>query len=138
MRIQVTMTVAEGKRLIAKAVASLPEVQQAKVCGKILLKGGTTVSAIAEELFGLPMRICGRITRNGTKTARYQTSAPHILLFDNGSTKSIDNTEAAEQAILSLGPDDVLITGANLIDSTGQAAIMIGGALRSFGGGYLH
>lgn len=33
---------------------------------KILLKGGTTVSRIAEIALGIPLRISGRITARGT------------------------------------------------------------------------
>ncbi|MEW6723349.1 MAG: hypothetical protein AB1331_00295 [Bacillota bacterium] len=50
--IQVTITVPEGKRLIARAICRLPEVTQAYAAGRILLKGGTTVSAVSEELAG--------------------------------------------------------------------------------------
>ena len=42
VKAQIALTVAEGKRLIAKAVVSLPEVENARRHGKILLKGGTT------------------------------------------------------------------------------------------------
>jgi hypothetical protein len=63
MKVQIALTVNESKRLIAKAVVSLPEIKNALEKGKILLKGGTTVSVIAEELVGIPLRICGRISK---------------------------------------------------------------------------
>ena len=69
MLIQVTLTVHEAKRVIAKGIVKLPVVQEAFRSGKILLKGGTTVSAVCEELIGRPLRISGRIVPNGAKSA---------------------------------------------------------------------
>jgi len=48
----------------------LREVKGAVEKGRIILKGGTTVSAIFEEMVGMPLRISGRITRRGTITAK--------------------------------------------------------------------
>ncbi len=45
MKAQITLTVNESKRLMAKAIISLPEVKDASEKGNILLKGGTTVSS---------------------------------------------------------------------------------------------
>ena len=49
---QFTLTVSEGKRIIAKAVAKMPPVKRALYGGRVLLKGGTTVSAVSEEIGG--------------------------------------------------------------------------------------
>ena len=57
MRIQITLTSPEGKRIIAKGIKALPRVQEVRKEGKIVLKGGTTVSAVSEELCGEPMKI---------------------------------------------------------------------------------
>ncbi|MFQ6074799.1 MAG: hypothetical protein ACE5Z5_01510 [Candidatus Bathyarchaeia archaeon] len=65
MKAQVTLTVPESKLLIAKAIASLPEVQNAVKEGRVLLKGGTTVSALSEILAKTPLRISGRVTHDG-------------------------------------------------------------------------
>ncbi len=67
MNIQFCLTVAEGKRLIAEGIIRLPEIIKALDSGKVLLKGGTTVSAIAERLIGKKLRISGRISPFGTK-----------------------------------------------------------------------
>jgi hypothetical protein len=55
-----SITPAEGKRLIAKAIALMPEVVHAREHGKILVKGGTSASAVAEELVGVPIKISAR------------------------------------------------------------------------------
>ena len=60
-KVQVTLTGNEGKRLIAKAAVRMPEIQERLEKNKILLCGGTTVSALSEELGFGPLRISGRI-----------------------------------------------------------------------------
>ena len=62
MRIQITLTSQEGKRVIARGIKADPLVRKVRRAGKIVLKGGTTVSAISEELCGKPMKISGMIT----------------------------------------------------------------------------
>ncbi|WP_221039512.1 hypothetical protein [Gelria sp. Kuro-4] len=127
MKAQITLTVSEGKRLIAKAIANLPEVQQALREGKILLKGGTTVSAVAEELAGIALRISGRITPRGTRAGREQLPAPHTVLLERGLWRNVD--AELEEAVLGMAPSDVAVCGANLIDASGRAAIMAGSPL---------
>ncbi len=88
MKCQFTLTVSEGKRLIAKAIASLPEVRKALSDGMILLKGGTTVSALSEELCGQPLRISGRVTPRGTvSSGAAEPEGAHSLLLRRGSPK---------------------------------------------------
>ena len=52
---QFFLTVNEGKWLIARAVAGMERVQRALRSGKVILKGGTTVSCISELLVGYPL-----------------------------------------------------------------------------------
>ena len=47
-----TLTPAESKRLIGKAVAALPEIQNAKKKGYLLVGRGSTNAYILEELLG--------------------------------------------------------------------------------------
>jgi len=132
MRIQFTMTSAEGKRMIAKGVSSLKPVKKALKRGKIVLKGGTTVSAVSEELIGRPLRISGRITPLGTKVSKFvsQNDEPHSLLIEKGKETNIDGRW--QEVMPCLDPGDCLITGANIIDVYGNAALMAG---VMFGGG---
>jgi len=62
MKVQVTLTVAEAKALIAEAIAGMSEVQTALQTGRILLKGGTTVAAVAQRLANIDLRLSGRIS----------------------------------------------------------------------------
>jgi hypothetical protein len=128
-KIQFTLTVEEGKSLIAQAVLRHPRLQNALRTGKVVLKGGTTVSKIAELLIGRPLRICGRVTERGTVTSLAATDDPHSVLIEKGEWRKIDDTIIDEMP--KLGPQDVIVCGANAIDSNKNAALMVG----SSGGG---
>ncbi|MBW1695720.1 MAG: hypothetical protein JRK26_02860 [Deltaproteobacteria bacterium] len=130
MIVQATLTVNEAKWIIAKAIAKLPVVQAALSSGKIFLKGGSTVSAVCEELMGVPLRISGRITPSGAKTGRTSNAGFHSALIHNGKVTGIDDD--LPETIEALGREDVAIIGANAFDACGNAALMYGASL---GGG---
>jgi hypothetical protein len=113
--------------MIAKGVASLKGVKKAFRSGKIFLKGGTTVSAISEELIGKPVRISGRITPLGTKSSKFgpQPDKPDTaFLIVKGKGTNI--SDRWQEAMSSLNLGDFFITGANIIDVYGNAALMAG------------
>lgn len=122
--IQFTLTVNEGKWLIAHAIAGMPEVRRAMAEGRVVFKAGTTVSCVAQLLTNTPLRICGRVTPRGTVSSRERGPGAHFLLWDHGRIENLDGH--AEAALLELGPGDVMITGANLIDAFGGAAMLAG------------
>ena len=122
-----TLTVNESKRIIAKGIARLSSVQKALKSGKIFLKGGTTVSAVCEELAGKPLHILGRVTPQGTKTSQASSREFHCALIERGKLLAVD--ELLEQTIEDLKAEDVAIIGANAIDAFGNAAIMYGAPL---------
>ena len=126
MRIQITLTSPEGKRIIAKGIKALPRVQKVRKKGKIVLKGGTTVSAVSEELCGKPMRISGMITPKGTLTSRYkhESSLHHGIILHRGKIIPLDSQEAWRKESLLITPEDLVITGANAFDAHGHAVIM--------------
>jgi len=130
LKAQITLTVNEAKRIIAKGLARHPAVQTALHQGRIFLKGGTTVSAIAEELTGHAMRISGRITPLGTKTGQVYAGGYHCAVIEKGDL--LDADESTDTVVSGLKADDVGIMGANAIDVYGNAAIMYGAPM---GGG---
>ncbi len=125
MRAQITLTVNEGKRIIARAVAAMPVVRKALQGGRIFLKGGSTTSAICEELAGRPLRISGRITPAGLKAPKDYSRVFHNCVIEGGQAS--DPGEALEALVEKFRPDDVCIVGANAIDTEGGAALMYGG-----------
>lgn len=124
MKAQVTITVNGGKGLISKAIIEHPAVKTALKKGTVILKGGTTVSLIAEKLVGVKLRISGRITKRGTVGSLNSTNNPHSILIKNNQWQDIDNNFL--EKVLELGPEDVIIVGANAIDCNKNAAMMAG------------
>ena len=123
--IQFTLTVSEGKWLIAYGLEALPEVREALEGHTVFLKAGTTVSCVSEVLAGEAMRISGRTSKRGTTACRnvMKTSA-HFFRLRGGVAENVD--EDPEKAGQDLGPGDVLIIGANLYDAFGNAAMLAG------------
>jgi hypothetical protein len=125
LRAQISLTVPEGKVIIARAIASLPEVRLALENGRILLKGGTTVSVLAEELVGIPLRVSGRVSPRGTKSSGSDLrDTPHSILIESGRWRNVDDDLPVAAA--GMGPRDVAVIGANIIDAQGRAAVMAG------------
>lgn len=124
MKAQVTLTVPEAKALIAEAIASRPDVAKALAEGKILLKGGTTVAAVARQILDCDLRISGRISPRGTKATGGASEQPHSLLVERGNVRNIDGCFA--DAVESLHSNDIAIIGANALDIAGRAAMMLG------------
>jgi hypothetical protein len=121
---QVVVPVVAAKRLIARAIYELPAVRQARHKGKIALKSGSTVSALAELLGVPPLRLGGRITPDGARGAKVRSEAPHLVVVEGGGWRRVDDSLPAELA--AMGPDDIFVTGANALDSHGVAGLMAG------------
>lgn len=121
---QIFLTVNTGKRLIAQAVLELDCVKTALKSGKVILKGGTTVSCISEQLLHYPLKISGRLTPDGALPNRHVTKQQYGILIEHGAIRGIDSE--VEECLDHLGPGDVVITGANLIDAQGNAAVLAG------------
>ena len=129
-KIQVTLTGNESKRLIAAAAVQLPEVRDRLNQGKrVLLAGGTTVSAMSEALGYGPLRISGRIDRSGTRSALNVSKAPHNILIQNGQAVNADKN--IQEIVETMDSSDLIVVGANAIDPMGRAAL----AFASLGGG---
>ncbi len=129
--VQITLTAYEEKLLIAYGVSRSSTFIKAYENHKILFKGSTTVSALSQIVTHTPLRICGRMTRNGMKANKNQSSAAHWLLYNRGVITNVDS--CIEEVIKSFSINDLFITGANAIDCFGNAALLIGSPC---GGGY--
>ena len=127
MKAVFTLTPAESKRLIAKAVVEMEEVKVAKEKAYIILAGGTTNGFIAQELlkekiepqrFTAGTNICGLlcVTNPGDRH-----SFPVIL--ERGQVSQKDFKAALEDFSI----HTVFIKGANAIDPMGNVGVITSG-----------
>ena len=130
MKKQVILTVAESKRLIAKGVAALPEIQEAMEAGMVVVATGTTNAYVLQELWGEKFDL--RRYRSGIttpdapeKTEEKQGEPIPDVVFRKGEVaKELDRFNAVQH----MGKGDVYIKGANALDYVGQmAGVLIAG-----------
>lgn len=121
----IILTPYESRRLIAKAVAALPCVQQAKADGWIITATGSSTGYVAEELTGQPMVkenfISGHITAGETWSTPDNPDYIFPVVLHKGERQLIP----FEEALAKFGPHDVFIKGANAVDSQFFAGIMM-------------
>ena len=121
-------TVAESKRLIAKAVAEMPIVKEAMKNGKVIVTKGTTNTYIAEALLGQSIEpgalVFGRVTpAAGDDPLSGADPMPEVIFVKGKHHPEMTLDEAMQQ----LEPGDVVIKGANALDYQNKtAAVMIG------------
>lgn len=136
-RALITLTPSESKRLIAKAVVAMPEVQHALKHGFVYIATGTTAAYIAEEILGEKLEkekwTVGTISKGRTCVTAKKTWPKHLVLY-KGKPFEGEPIEALRE----MGPEDVFIKGANAIDINWNVAVFAaapdGGTIgRTFG-----
>lgn len=125
----VTLTVAQSKRLIARAIPRLGEVHRALSSGLVIVCKGSTTAYVAEELIGRSIRkdafILGRTLPHGFQAPEglWGSDMAEVVLRKG---RVVEGASLAE-AIGELGPGDVVIKGANALDyRAGLVAHLIG------------
>ncbi len=124
MKVIFTLTSSEAKRLIAKSVAVLPEVQKALKEGMVIVGGGTTNAFVLEELTNEKVdkaRYTAGIITKGRQcvTPEKERLAPVVLV--NGEKSEMNWVEAVEK----MDADDVFIKGGNAIDNNGTVGVLL-------------
>jgi hypothetical protein len=130
-----TLTPAESKRLIAKGVVAMPDIQQAKENGYCIVGRGSTNGYIAEELLGKQMEkekyVAGQSIR-GILCALHQGIRLQPISFHKGEIVNAEPGTLIEK----LGPGDIVLKGANAIDSEGKVGVVmaspVGGTMGEF------
>jgi len=127
---EVVLTPAEGKRLIAKAIAHMPIVQLAKENGTIIIATSTTNAYVLEELLGNEIKdkgmfTAGVVTKDGLQITETKGRYDHHVI-QKKKVKTIKVPELAD-ILKDMGPGDIFIKGANAIDPFGQAGVLLGG-----------
>ena len=117
------LTVADSKRLIAKAVAQMPIVKNALAKGMVIIIKGTTNAYVAEEITGKKVEhaafVTGRIEpEKGAKILpEVVKPVPHLVL-EKGKVVDLSLGDAAKK----LKAGDVVIKGANALDYKNKIA----------------
>ncbi len=131
-QIQITLTPGESKRIIAMGVKNLPVVSQALEKGIILITLGTTNAYVAEELTGKKIdhfRYSAGYIGKMAEVVPNNIRLPAIALKNGKEVNS-------ETILHEMTSHDVVIKGANALDSDGIAGVMManpaGGATGSF------
>lgn len=123
------LTVAAGKRLIARGVAGLDCVRRAMESGMVAVGKGTTNAYVLEELLGHPIdkgAYClGRTLPPGFTGASevFGGSMPEIVFRNGEIVEGLGVKEAAPE----MNPGDVVIKGANALDYVNECAGLLVG-----------
>ncbi len=124
-----SLTVAEGKKLIAKGVLAHPPVATAMENGTVIIGSGSTNSYIAREVlkdrpFVPTDFLTGRTLPTGRKPEMPLRFTEQPVRIRKGE---IDRIEDMDAALAALSAGDVLFKGANAIGADGRTAgILIG------------
>ena len=119
-----SLTPAESKRLIARAVAALPQVRRALENGRVVIANGTTTAYIAEEILGTTVHkyyFASGIISEGTLAAVPAKVKVAPYLLHRGEPVNLDQREFLEQ----FEADDVFIKSANAVDAQGMVGILL-------------
>ncbi|MHB1006583.1 MAG: sugar phosphate isomerase family [Chloroflexota bacterium] len=127
MKAAFSLTPAESKRLIAKAVVQMPEVKAALEKAYIILTGGTTNAFVAQELLGRriePSRFTAGISTNGLLCVTNPAEREKFpLVIYKGQV--VDKT--IRQALDDYHPETIAIKGANAVDLEGNVGVITSG-----------
>ena len=115
------LTVADSKRLIAKAVVQMPIVKNALANGMVIVIKGTTNAYVADEITGKKVDhgafVTGRIEpEKGAKLLVAKTT--NHLILEKGKVVDIPLPEAVKK----LKPGDVVMKGGNALDYKNKLA----------------
>lgn len=120
------LTVAESKRLIARALKRHPAVVKALNQGVVAVAKGTTNAYVYQELGeeGIDLtKYCLGVTVPAGSEARTSGDVPDLILREGGRVEDA----TVKEYIHEMGPGDVFIKGANAINyERRQAGILIG------------
>lgn len=120
----VVLTPAESKRLLAKAVAALPEVQRAYQSGKLAITSGSTNAFVVQEVTGEqipPYSFCVGMSADGMLTMSHEEDRIYGRFYERGSEVDTPYPEF----IKALGRGDVIVKGGNAVDPAGNLGVLL-------------
>lgn len=127
---QFVITPAAGKRLIARAVAKHPDVAATLDGGTLVIIAGTTNGYVAEEILASLGQAEGFSAKNFRRGAVCPPGVKppggkfegDVVISDRKWLKGKQIFDVAE----TLGPDDLILKGANALDRRGRPAVLVG------------
>lgn len=121
-----TLTSAESKRLLGKAVAALPEVQHAKNHSYLVVTRGSTNAYLLEELLQQKLEkeryVAGQTIR-GVLCVIGQGERIKPMTIHRGEVLAVEPHSVLDQ----MTPTDLLIKGGNAIDPFGNVGVLMAG-----------
>jgi hypothetical protein len=123
-RAVVVLNPSQSKRLIARAVAQLPEVQLAHRRGRLIIGNGTTNAFVAEELLGQPVpkwRYAAGVIANGRLEVTDGATRLQPVAFKQGEPYP----EGWVKLLQEFDRDDVFIKGGNALDPEGNVGVLL-------------
>lgn len=127
VRALVSLTPAESRRLVAKAVAVLPEVRQALTDGIVCIGRGVTNAFVLEEITGSKIEpkshYAAGIIMDGELSVVPAGVRMKPVVLRQG--KPVDVAPA--DAVADFKASDVFIKGANCVDPAGNVGVLVAG-----------
>jgi hypothetical protein len=133
----VTLTPSESKRLIAKGVAAMPEIENALESGVIVFARGTTNAYVAEEILtrtenkaAYDKKILNKaeysrgVITKGELATNQRRGTGNDFVLKNGKILDVSPRDLIGQ----FTRDDVFIKGASAVDAWGEAGVLCAGA----------
>jgi hypothetical protein len=133
----VTLTPSESKRLIAKAVAAMPEVENALESGVIIFARGSTNAYVAEEIMTRTENMAAYNKKILNKAEYSRGIITSGELKTNGRRGTGDDFVLKAGKVWDISPRDVIpqftrsdvfIKGASAVDAWGEAGVLCAGA----------
>jgi hypothetical protein len=126
MRALFVFTPSESKRFIAKAVAQLPAVRNAKENGEIVIGHGSTNVFVAQEIIGecpKPEKYLSGLVINGVLCVTQPDEKPPMIMYRDG--KIVPPLPTMEETLINFDAGSVFIKGANAVDPQGNAGVYV-------------
>lgn len=114
----------QSKRLIARAVAQLPEVQFALKNGRLIVGNGTTNAYVAEEILGRPLskwRYAAGVVAGGRLDVTQGATRLEPVALERGRPYPGGWVELLRE----FEADDVFIKGGNALDPEGNVGVLL-------------